>query len=234
MPVLHAVLTPARCMLPIDVDAAPAPTPARAGLKYICMIRCCPLPVGIENSMLAMSDVTTLRFILGTLIGMLPNTILYSYLGSELQSLDGVTEGKSPVGVIVAEVLLIIAISTYIGYRVNKELKKGQASLPYSPTGKTPPAALSLADFKEMEQKGEGETMPLLSSASSSSRLPDFGSNSTPARTGDESMASALGLGVDPQLEAAAEAAGETDDGSGEATRTKSDRVVSLYQSQDW
>ena len=80
------------------------------------MIRCCPLPVGIENSLLAMSDVSTGRFILGTLIGMLPNTLLYSYLGSELQSLDGVTEGKSPVGVIVAEVILIIAITTYIGY----------------------------------------------------------------------------------------------------------------------
>jgi len=211
------------------------------GLKYICMIRCCPLPVGIENSLLAMSDVKIMRFVLGTLFGMFPNTVLYCYLGSELQDLDGVTEGKSPVGVIVAEVILIIAISTYIGYRVNKELKKSQESLPYSPTGSNPPSSLSLAAFKEMQHNtSEGEKVPLLCgivTSPSSSQTASYGggsgggggggnSHNRAASGNDASITSTTTLG----LELAKDAANE----KGAAVRTKSGRIVSLYQSQAW
>jgi uncharacterized membrane protein YdjX (TVP38/TMEM64 family) len=60
------------------------------GFKFVAMIRLSPFPFGVENALLAMSDISTYRFVVGTTVGLLPNELLFAYLGSKLQDLDDV------------------------------------------------------------------------------------------------------------------------------------------------
>jgi uncharacterized membrane protein YdjX (TVP38/TMEM64 family) len=60
------------------------------GFKFVAMIRLSPFPFGVENALLAMSNITTYRFVVGTTVGLFPNELLFAFLGSKLQDLDDV------------------------------------------------------------------------------------------------------------------------------------------------
>jgi len=98
--------------------------PGRDGLQMLLLLRLSPIPVGMTTTLFAVSDMVWSRMMGGTFLGMLPTQILYVVVGSTLPSLDDVVEGKFNPYVIGIEVGLMLLITWYIGYTVQRTLSK--------------------------------------------------------------------------------------------------------------
>jgi uncharacterized membrane protein YdjX (TVP38/TMEM64 family) len=94
---------------------------ARRGLRLVTLVRLSPvLPFNLLNYALGLTGVRLRDYVLGSLLGMLPGTILYVYLGSLVPSVSQLAAGDLPGGDtrlrfyaagLVASVVLVVIVT---------------------------------------------------------------------------------------------------------------------------
>ena len=85
---------------------------AKDGWKIVGLLRLCPVPFGITNYLYGLTAIDFWRYMAATMIGMLPPTICFVYLGAfGKQTLDG---PRHPVQYLVGALALAAMISVVI------------------------------------------------------------------------------------------------------------------------
>ncbi len=110
--------------------AAVAEAVGRNGFRFVVLLRLCPLfPTIMLNYMLGLTRVSLMAYAAGTLLGMLPRTIVVAYVGSGARSLADLSVGNT-MNVAAHPVLfwggLVVSlfIATLLGYKARRILKK--------------------------------------------------------------------------------------------------------------
>ncbi|QCK16277.1 TVP38/TMEM64 family protein [Mangrovivirga cuniculi] len=97
----------------------------RKSLKTVIAVRLSPvLPFAVMNLLMAASAVHIKRFMYGSLIGMLPRTVLAFLTGASASSIYSIIESKKPLPVETAVWITLFFISTiWIGLMIRKAIK---------------------------------------------------------------------------------------------------------------
>jgi uncharacterized membrane protein YdjX (TVP38/TMEM64 family) len=113
------------------------------GFKVVALLRLSPLfPFNLLNYALSLSRVRTRDYVLGSLVGMIPGTFLYVYLGSLVSSVAEIAGGRTPTDwrkqALFAAGLVATAVVTALVTRLARaELRRhvpGAAAAPAPPT----------------------------------------------------------------------------------------------------
>jgi len=110
--------------------AAMAEAVKQDGFKIVILLRLCPLfPTIMLNYLLGLTRVRLRAYAAGTLIGMLPRTIVVTYIGSGARSLADVSSGNAlnptahPV-LFWSGLVLSLFVAVLLGYKARQILKK--------------------------------------------------------------------------------------------------------------
>ncbi|XP_038070418.1 transmembrane protein 64-like isoform X2 [Patiria miniata] len=93
--------------------------------KVIALTRLTPIPFGLQNGVFSMANVSVSTFVSATAVGLFPNQLLNSYLGSTLRSVQDLTNHKwnsSPI--VIVQVCLSISLSCYVIFKAQRHLHR--------------------------------------------------------------------------------------------------------------
>lgn len=117
------------------IDAAVA----QGGFRLVLLLRLSPLfPFNLLNYMLGVTRVSLRDYVLGSLIGMAPGTLLYLYLGSLVTSASQLLSGERPSAGPLGTTLYVLGLLATVGVTVwvtrtaraalNKTLEPGKTA----------------------------------------------------------------------------------------------------------
>ncbi|XP_033626810.1 transmembrane protein 64-like [Asterias rubens] len=90
--------------------------------KVIALTRLTPIPFGLQNGLFAMTNVSVCTFVSATAVGLFPNQLLSSYLGSTLRSVKDLTHHQWNSPVVIIQVCLTITLSCYVIAKAQRHL----------------------------------------------------------------------------------------------------------------
>ncbi len=110
----------------------------RRGLRLVILLRLSPiLPFNILNYALGLTSIRTRDYVVGSLVGMLPGTILYVYLGSLVTSASQLASGTLPDagpaqtavywGGLVASIVAAVVVTRMARRALRDELERSPA-----------------------------------------------------------------------------------------------------------
>lgn len=112
----------------------------KRGFKVILLARLTPVPFGIQNSILAVTDIRYLVCFVSSMIGSLPTQCLNTYMGSTLRDMAEVLTHRADGYIILGVQILITAVlSMYVVRLAYREFKKMANSNENSVDGASPP-----------------------------------------------------------------------------------------------
>ncbi|XP_022098127.1 transmembrane protein 64-like isoform X2 [Acanthaster planci] len=93
--------------------------------RVIALTRLTPIPFGLQNGVFSMANVSVSTFVMATAVGLFPNQLLSSYIGSTLRSVQDITNqqwNSSPA--VVAQVCLSVSLSFYVIIKAQRHLHR--------------------------------------------------------------------------------------------------------------
>lgn len=112
----------------------------KRGFKVILLARLTPVPFGIQNSILAVTDIRYVVCFVSSMIGSLPTQCLNTYMGSTLRDMAEVLTHRADGYIILGVQILITAVlSMYVVRLAYREFKKMANSNENSADGASPP-----------------------------------------------------------------------------------------------
>lgn len=112
----------------------------KRGFKVILLARLTPVPFGIQNSILAVTDIHYVVCFVSSMIGSLPTQCLNTYMGSTLRDMAEVLTHRADGYIILGVQILITAVlSMYVVRLAYREFKKMANSNENSVDGASPP-----------------------------------------------------------------------------------------------
>jgi uncharacterized membrane protein YdjX (TVP38/TMEM64 family) len=112
----------------------------KRGFKVILLARLTPVPFGIQNSILAVTDIRYVVCFVSSMIGSLPTQCLNTYMGSTLRDMAEVLTHRADGYIILGVQILITAVlSMYVVRLAYREFKKMANSNENSVDGASPP-----------------------------------------------------------------------------------------------
>ncbi|CAD5110799.1 DgyrCDS164 [Dimorphilus gyrociliatus] len=98
------------------------------GTKVIFLARLTPIPFGLQNAVFAISNIGTVRYLIASILGLLPTQVLNAYIGSTLRSMEEVVSDKSQniTGylVFIIQLLVTLLLLAYIIRKAKQEFNK--------------------------------------------------------------------------------------------------------------
>ncbi len=110
----------------------------REGLKIVTLLRLSPVvPFNLLNYALGLTKVSFTNYALGTLIGMLPASIMYVYLGTAARDLAAIAAGEVEGGsaqqiFLFAGLVVTVIVVTVVTRVARKSLKEAEAAAGHS------------------------------------------------------------------------------------------------------
>ncbi|XP_046396826.1 transmembrane protein 64 isoform X1 [Ischnura elegans] len=96
--------------------------------KVVAFARLTPIPFGLQNTIFAVSSIGSVKYILATMVGLLPTQAINVYLGSTLRSMEDVLSDETTAftGYIVFAVQILIGVSlmVFVVHKARLELRK--------------------------------------------------------------------------------------------------------------
>ncbi|KAG8233022.1 hypothetical protein J437_LFUL013691 [Ladona fulva] len=96
--------------------------------KVVAFARLTPIPFGLQNTIFAVSNIGSGKYMLATMVGLLPTQAINVYLGSTLRSMEDVLSDDSTAftGYIVFAVQILIGVSlmVFVVHKARLELRK--------------------------------------------------------------------------------------------------------------
>lgn len=83
----------------------------RHGTNYMVMLRLLPIfPFFLVNFLAGVTTMSASKYLLSTVVGMLPGIVIYTYAGAHLRTLSRPSEAMSPVMLFIIALLAILAL----------------------------------------------------------------------------------------------------------------------------
>lgn len=96
--------------------------------KVVAFARLTPIPFGLQNTIFAVSSIGSGKYMLATMVGLLPTQAINVYLGSTLRSMEDVLSDDSTAftGYIVFGIQILIGVSlmVFVVHKARLELRK--------------------------------------------------------------------------------------------------------------
>ena len=105
------------------------------GLLLVVLLRLSPVPFSLANYLLSVTSVRTRDFVLGTLVGALPFTLLFVYLGSLAPSAVALVRRGGTHPVELAMLAVGVAAAVAIGFTMMRLLRRAILSAPRLESG---------------------------------------------------------------------------------------------------
>ncbi len=112
----------------------------REGLKIVLLTRLSPIfPFNLLNYAFGLTKVSLRDYVLGSLAGMLPGTIMYVYLGSLISSLSGLAAGHTSGGTVqqvfyFAGLVATVLVTIYVTRIARRALAEATTEIPATAT----------------------------------------------------------------------------------------------------
>ncbi|KAK2193641.1 hypothetical protein NP493_11g14061 [Ridgeia piscesae] len=99
------------------------------GFRVVVLSRLTPIPFGLQNGLFAVSNITTSRYIMASMVGMFPSQGMHAYIGSTLRSMEEVISSSSGSSftayiIFIGQLLMAVALLTFVIRRAKVELNK--------------------------------------------------------------------------------------------------------------
>ncbi|XP_015910916.1 transmembrane protein 64 [Parasteatoda tepidariorum] len=118
----------AKLLGPDVLKATVAALQSAHAFKLIAISRLTPIPFGLQNALFAISPVCIWRYVGASALGLFPTQLISVYLGTTVRSMEEVLVDENTAtvgyGVLILQVVLSIALLTYILRRARQELRK--------------------------------------------------------------------------------------------------------------
>lgn len=100
-------------------------------LRTVCLVRFSPaVPFNLSNYLFGLTKIDLKTYALGSLIGMIPGSLMYAYLGHVGRTgLEGSSDGRSPLewGFLIAGLFVTVGLAIYVGRLARSEISKQKA-----------------------------------------------------------------------------------------------------------
>lgn len=142
----------------------------RQGLKIVLLMRLSPVfPFNLLNYAFGLTKISLRDYVLGSLIGMLPGTVMYVYLGSLITNLSELAAGRTSGGVTqqifyFAGLVATVAVTLYITRVARRALAEATAEVGSGRDGPRSDAAqpAALGEPPPVPAPSEGTPAPLV------------------------------------------------------------------------
>jgi uncharacterized membrane protein YdjX (TVP38/TMEM64 family) len=98
------------------------------GFKVIFLSRLMPIPFGLANTVFSVTDVSIHKYLLASIIGLMPSQLILCYMGSMLKTMSDVlsdeSTAKTATLVFVAQLFIAVGVMYYILNAAKSELDK--------------------------------------------------------------------------------------------------------------
>ncbi|ELT96891.1 hypothetical protein CAPTEDRAFT_23698, partial [Capitella teleta] len=98
------------------------------GFKMVTLSRLTPIPFGLQNALFAVSSIPLHRYIMASMLGMLPSQGMHAYIGSTLRSMEEVISdsGSSATAyaVFIGQLLMAVLLLVFVIRRARVEFNK--------------------------------------------------------------------------------------------------------------
>lgn len=98
------------------------------GMRVVALARLTPIPFGIQNAIFSVSVLPRWKYVVASMVGLLPGQVIEAYIGSSLKSLGDLytRSHASPMNVTIVAVQIGITLCLfyYLFYLAKKELNK--------------------------------------------------------------------------------------------------------------
>ena len=88
------------------------------GYKIVFLSRLMPLPFGLVNALFAVADINYFKYILASVVGLIPGNLILCYIGSTLKSMSDVLvnqkTAKTATFVFVVQIIIAFGVMYYI------------------------------------------------------------------------------------------------------------------------
>lgn len=100
--------------------------------RLVVLARLTPIPFGLQNSVFAVSNLPTSRYILASVLGLLPSQTVNAYIGSTLRSMEEVLTNEDTVRtgwlLLAGQLCISVAVGILVVRRARTELDRTIAS----------------------------------------------------------------------------------------------------------
>jgi len=99
-----------------------------SGIKIISLLRLTPIPFGLQNGLIAMSNIPVRHFMMASAIGLLPTQLINCYISSNFRSIQQITssseEGSMEGGylVVVAQIIAGLLLTKFVVKKAKRQL----------------------------------------------------------------------------------------------------------------
>ncbi|KAK7469593.1 hypothetical protein BaRGS_00036383 [Batillaria attramentaria] len=99
-----------------------------SGFKVVALSRVTPIPFGLQNALFSLSDMGQIRYLVASLVGLIPMAVLYCYVGSTLRSMEDVLSDHDNqfTGYLIlgGQILFTAVLLVFVVRKARLELKK--------------------------------------------------------------------------------------------------------------
>ncbi|XP_013381431.1 transmembrane protein 64 [Lingula anatina] len=100
----------------------------KQGFKVVALARLTPIPFGLQNGLFAITQMSAVKYLCASTLGLLPTQILNAYIGSTLRSMEDVLSDDSnqTTGwiVFITQLVFTVLLMFFVVRKARNELKK--------------------------------------------------------------------------------------------------------------
>lgn len=143
------------------------------GFYVIFLSRLMPIPFGLANALFAVTDVQFSRYMLASIIGLIPTQVIICYMGSTLKSMSDVlaneSTAKTATFVFFVQLVIAIGVMFYLLQTARIELNKHIIKSNLNNNSSSNNLLLAAASNIHHENNKSGSSVMILNSSTSSS-----------------------------------------------------------------
>jgi len=101
-----------------------------SGIKIIALLRLTPIPFGLQNALVAISNVSIRQYMISSTVGLFPTQALNCYMGSNFRSIRQITNNSIPGGyyIVAAQILIGVLLTWFIVKQARLQLDQALSS----------------------------------------------------------------------------------------------------------
>lgn len=100
----------------------------RHGFMIVALLRCAPIPFGVQNGAFAVSSISFRKYTIATIVGLIPEQIMFTYFGTTLKSLSDVMQGEQRMDrvqeyILYAQCFIACLVFIFLAYLGRKAMR---------------------------------------------------------------------------------------------------------------
>eukprot|EP00300_Choanocystis_sp_HF-7_P034912 c48000_g1_i1.p1 GENE.c48000_g1_i1~~c48000_g1_i1.p1 ORF type:complete len:276 (+),score=51.61 c48000_g1_i1:130-957(+) len=106
----------------------------RHGFVIVALLRCAPIPFGVQNGAFAVSSISFRKYTIATIVGLIPEQIMFTYFGTTLKSLADVMKGEQSMDrvqgyILYSQCAIAAAVFIFLAFLGRRAMQMTEPSL---------------------------------------------------------------------------------------------------------